>query len=207
LVTDACDYRLFAGWRSHPFFFDTEGALDNLRFTGAEFFADADVCSIVMEIPNSAPGPGTVGLWHRTFDGTCGVWVQADRGALPSQAVFLPGDHRADYFGGEPVNDVSFVPVFAHSLEHTGGYTPEEAARVAKTLLPDVLQFDPRLPASYPTNGRALTDDVIDVFLPLLTNGKIIRDDVGPHTDLIVEFPYLGPPHKVRSAGVIPRRG
>ena len=99
------------------------------------------------------------------------------------------------------MNDVSFIPVFAHSLEHTGGYTPE-AARVAKTLLPDVLQFDPRLPASYPTNGRALTDDVIDVFFPLLTNGKIIRDDVGPDTDLIVEFPYLGQPQKVRSASV-----
>jgi hypothetical protein len=25
-------------------------------------------------------------------------------------------------------------------------------------------------------------------------------DDVGAHTDLLDEFPYLGPPHKARSA-------
>src|SRR5207245_586374 len=53
-VTDAGDYRFFAGWRSDPFFFDTQGARNNLQFTGDDFFADKDVCSIVMEVPNSA---------------------------------------------------------------------------------------------------------------------------------------------------------
>src|SRR6266853_3508042 len=33
-VTEAGDYRFFAGWRSDPFFFDTLGALNNFRFTG-----------------------------------------------------------------------------------------------------------------------------------------------------------------------------
>src|SRR5580704_876861 len=46
LVTEAGDYRFFAGWRSDPFFFDTLGALNNLQFTGNDFFADKDVCSI-----------------------------------------------------------------------------------------------------------------------------------------------------------------
>jgi hypothetical protein len=40
----------------------------------------------------------------------------------------------------------------------------------------------------------------MDVFLPILTNGKVTRDNVGPHNDLLAAFPYLGPPHKVRSA-------
>src|SRR6266853_1398042 len=48
------DGRFFAGWRSDPFFFDTQGALNDLHFTGDDFFADKDVCSIVMEVPNSA---------------------------------------------------------------------------------------------------------------------------------------------------------
>ena len=52
----------------------------------------------------------------------------------------------------------------------------------------------------HPVNGRTLTDDVMDVFLPILTNGKVTRDNVGPHNDLLAAFPYLGPPHKVRSA-------
>jgi hypothetical protein len=72
LVTEAGDYRFLAGWRSDPFFFDTMGALNNLQFTGDDFFADKDVCSIVLEVPNSALGSGTMGLWHRTVDGTDG---------------------------------------------------------------------------------------------------------------------------------------
>ena len=199
-VTDAGDYRFFAGWRSDPFFFDTQGALNNMQFTGDDFFADKDVCSIVLEVPNSALGAKTIGLWHRTLDGTSGKWVQADRGALPSQSVFLTGDEKEAYLAGEPADDARFVPVFAHSLEHTGGYTPDEAQRVARTLLPDILLYDPTLPAAYPKNGRTLSDDVIDPFLATITNGKVTRDNVGPHKDLLAQFPYVGAPHQARSA-------
>jgi hypothetical protein len=66
-VTNAGEYRFFAGWRSDPFFFDRRGALNDLQFTGEDFFADKDVCSIVLEVPNSALGPKPVGLWHRTL--------------------------------------------------------------------------------------------------------------------------------------------
>src|SRR6266436_9484866 len=121
-VTDAGDYRFFAGWRSDPFFFDTQGALNNLQFTGDDFFADKDVCSIVIEVPNSALGAKQVGLWARTLDRAGGVWVQADRGALPQQAVFLVGSERDGYLAGEPADDARFIAVFAHALEHTGGY-------------------------------------------------------------------------------------
>src|SRR6202451_3559818 len=96
-MAEADGHRFFAGWRSDPFFFDTLGALNNLQFTGVDFFTDKDVCSIVLEVPNSALGSGKIGLWHRTVDGASGKWVQADRGALASQSVFLPGDHQAEY--------------------------------------------------------------------------------------------------------------
>jgi hypothetical protein len=194
-VTEAGRYRFFAGWRSDPFFFDTRGALNDLQFTGDDFFIDKDVCSIVLEMPNSALGLKRVGLWARTLDGASGAWVQADRGALPAQAVFLVGSERDSYHAGEPANDTRFITVFAHALEHTGGYAPAEARRVAGTLLPDVLFYDPTRPASFPNNGRTLTDDVADAFLAVLTNGKVTGDNVGPHIDLLTEFPYLGPPH------------
>ena len=58
-VTEAGDHRFFAGWRSDPFFFDVPGAMNNLQFTGDDFFADKDVCSIVLEVPNSDPGAET----------------------------------------------------------------------------------------------------------------------------------------------------
>ena len=111
------------------------------------------------------------------------------------QAVFLPGEQREAYLTGEPASDDRFVDVFAHELEHTGGYTREDARGVARKLLPDVLSYDPRRPASYPHNGRRPIDDVVDPFLSLLTNGKVTGDKVGPHRDLLDEFPYLGPPH------------
>ena len=199
-VTQAGDYRFFAGWRSDPFFFDTLGALNNLQFTGTDYFAEADVCSIALEVPNSALSPTKMGLWVRTLDGTSGKWVQADRGARPNQTPFLAGEQNAAYLAAEPADDARFVSVFAHALEHTGGYTSAEATRVAGTLLPDVLHYDATRAASYPNNGRALTDDVVDFFLPLLTNGKVTRDNVGPHKDLLTEFPYVGQPHKLRSA-------
>jgi Domain of unknown function (DUF4331) len=132
LVGQAGDYRLFAGWRSDPFFFDVGGALNNFEFTGADFFADKDVCSIVLEVSDSVLGVNEVALWARTLivaDG--GTWLQADRGGRPSQTPFLSGDQNDVYRAGEPVDDARFVALFAHALEHTGGYSPDEARRVA----------------------------------------------------------------------------
>ncbi len=194
-VTSARDYRFFAGWRSDPFFFDTNGALNNLTFTGQDFFAEKNICSIVLEVPNSELGSAVLRVWARTVDGTSGKWVQADRGARASQEPFLAADVKEAYLAAEPSNDAQFIPVFAHGLEHAGGYTPDEATRAASTLLPDVLQYQPGRQASYPSNGRALTDDAAAHFLTVLTNGKITGDGLRPHTDLLSDFPYLGPPH------------
>jgi hypothetical protein len=115
-------------------------------------------------------------------------------------AVFLPGDERLAYLAADPAGDARFTAVFAHSLQHSGGYSPEEAQRVAATLLPDIVRFDPTRPASYPNNGRTVTDDVLDYFLSIITNGKVTTDRVGAHGDLLAEFPYLGPPHRAAAA-------
>src|SRR6202521_6240692 len=99
-VTQAGDHRFFAGWRSDPFFFDVHGGMNNLQFTGDDFLADKNVCSIVLEVPNSALALKRLGLWARTVDGAGGKWAQADRGALPIQAVFLVGGERDAYHAG-----------------------------------------------------------------------------------------------------------
>jgi Domain of unknown function (DUF4331) len=198
-VTEAGDTRFFAGWRSDPFFCDVEGAKNKLQFTGDDFFAYKDVCSIVLEVPNSALGAKEVRLWARTLrPGDGGGWNQVERGARPAQAVILV-EERDAYLGGEPANDERFLAAFAHALEHTGGYTPAEAKRVAGTLLPDVLSYDPTRPASFPDNGRTLTDDAFDSFIRILTNGKVSEDKVGAHGDLLLDFPYVGPPHQSRA--------
>jgi hypothetical protein len=169
-----------------------------LQFTGDDFFADKDVCSIVLEVPNSALVAKEVRLWARTLmTGDGDNWIQVERGARPAQAVILV-EERDAYLTGEPTSDQRFLAAFAHALEHTGGYTPAEAKRVAGTLLPDVLAYDATRPASFPDNGRSLTDDTFDSFIRVLTNGKVTEDKVGPHGDLLREFPYVGPPHQSR---------
>ena len=67
---------------------------------------------------------------------------------------------------------------------------------MAGTLLPDIMPYDPTRPASFPGNGRTLSDDAGDAFLAILTNGKLTEDKIGAHGDLLAEFPYLGPPYR-----------
>ena len=198
-VSEGRGLRFFAGWRSDPFFFDVLGALDGLRFTGDDFFADKDICSIALEIPNATFGGKPIGLWMRSLIRSGDRWIQVERGARPQIAVFLAGEARDAYQVAQPADDGRFIDVFAHALENAGGYTPNEAARVANQFLPDIMRYDPSRPAAYPTNGRALTDNVVDFLLPILTNGKIKTEKVGPHRDLIDQFPYVGPPHRERA--------
>ncbi len=194
LVTKAGDFCFFFGWRSDPFFFDVNGNFNHMQFTGDDFFKDKNVCSIVLEFPNSELGTNKAEIWARTVDKTAEGWVQADRGGRPLQAVFLPGEKKDDYLLGHPADDDRFIGVFAHELEHSGGYSLEDAKSVASMLLPDILSYDPREPVRYPHNGRTLTDDVADAFFSLYANRKV-TDKVGPHEDLLSEFPYVGPPH------------
>src|ERR1700741_5154170 len=157
-VTEAGETRFFAGWRSDPFFCDVEGAKNNFQFTSDDFFADKDVCSIALEVPNSALGAKEVRLWARTLTPRDdGGWTQVERGARPAQAVVLV-EERDAYLGGEPKDDGRFLAGFAHALEHTGGYTPAEAKRVAGMLLPDFFPYTPRARRHFPTTaGHSLT--------------------------------------------------
>jgi hypothetical protein len=195
-VTQAGDYRFFAGWRSDPFFFDA-GAFDNFKFVGKDFFGDKDICSIALEVPNAALGKGLMGLYARTLSSMDGgrTWVQGERGARPSQTPFLTGEQNEAYRAAEPKDDARFVGAFAHSLEHLGGFAPVEARRIAGTLLPDLIYYDSSRPASFPQNGRKPSDDAADTFLTIITDGKLRGDGIGMHADLLSDFPYLGPPH------------
>jgi hypothetical protein len=197
-VAEGRGHRFCAGWRSDPFFFDVLGALHDLTFTGTDYFADKDICSIAIEVPNAALGAARVALWMRALVADGNAWIQVERGARPQISVFLAGEARDAYQAASPADDARFVPAFAHALEHAGGYTPDAATRAAEKLLPDILRYDPSRPASYPSNGRAPADDVVAFFLPILTNGKIADDGVRAHRDLLDELPYLGPPHRVR---------
>ena len=94
-VTESGDYRFFAGWRSDPFFFDVTGAVNNLQFTGQDFFADKDVCSIVLEAPNAALGSS-----RGPHLGAHARWPERRAGADRARRAALAGGLPARRFAG-----------------------------------------------------------------------------------------------------------
>jgi hypothetical protein len=196
-VTTSGDYRFFAGIRSDPFFFDLMGFLNGLKFTGSDFFADKNVFSIALEVPNTALGPNPkIGVWFRTLmPDSSGTLTQIDRMGRPAiNTVFNHGDDKNTFNTIEPTQDRAlFLDKFVAVLK-SFGYATDQATTIAQILLPDILTYDYTSADGF-LNGRKLTDDVIDIELALVTNKQITTDKVGPHTDLLGVFPYVGNPH------------
>lgn len=196
-VAEGRGHRLFVGLRSDPFFFDLDGFKNGMQFTGKDTFLDKNVFSMVLEFPNDALGNNPqVGVWGRVLipkDGD--PFYQIDRMGRPFMNVaFTKGEDKVNYNHNEPSRDRELFTEKTAQILVEHGHDPESARQEVLNLLPDILSYDYTRPAEYP-NGRKLTDDVIDVQLAMLTNGKVTTDKVGPHKDLLSEFPYLGPPH------------
>jgi len=201
------EFRFFAGIRSDPFFFDLTAFLAGLKFhnPGSDFFIDKNVFSIVLEVPSRrglGPNP-KVGYWARTLIPAGGHLAHDDQMGRPAiNTVFNHGTDK-DLFNITPPASQratvtstghTFLQNFIDTLETLGGYAVSQATGIAEILLPDILAYDYTSPAGF-LNGRKLADDVIDAELSLVTNGKITSDFVGPHTDYLRHFPYLGRPH------------
>lgn len=189
--------RFCAGLRSDPFFADLEGIGNDFTWTGRDTMAGKNVIGIVVEVPDDVLGDRPqIGVWGRVTVKRNGWWESVDRGAHPSlTAYFNAEDTKDEYNAREPVDDVDhYRDAWIEVLGHTGGYPAAQAEQVLRTVLPDILRFDRSRPAQYP-NGRRLDDDVTDARLRMISNGRISGDGIGPHTDLLPGFPYLGPPH------------
>ena len=203
IVTVRGPYKFFAGLRSDPFFFDLLGFLNSLQFTGSDFFLDKNVFGIVLEVPNKALGTNpNIGVWGRTAK-PLSTPVQIDRVGRPAiNTVFNHGADKNTFNSITPNQDrttlnaenVTFLQSFESTLVALGGYTVPQATSIAEILLPDILTYDFSSATGF-LNGRKLADDVIDIELGLVTNGAVTTDKVGPHTDYLSHFPYLGTPH------------
>ncbi len=192
---------------------------DALGNNPTDFFANLNTNAIVLSIPSSQL-PDTIGVWATTQYWKNGKWRAGDQMGRPAiNTVFNPAADK-DLFNRTPPsrqktaydgkfrkNVINGLKFFS-SLDSEGAYSNAQAGALADVLIPDVLVYSrsSKLPA--PLNGRALADDVIDVELNVTTGGDplglfanrdatgaVPSDGVGPHTDYLARFPYLGKPH------------
>jgi hypothetical protein len=195
--TQAGPVRLFIGVRSDPFFADADGSFHGFHWTGHDAFADRNILSIALEVPNDMLSTDSeIGLWATVSVRRDDAIVQVDRGGHPTINPFVnPNNIKNEYNLRQPVDDLAnYLDLWSKLLEGNG-YSPEEARKAALIVLPDILRYDRARPAAYP-NGRALTDDAFSDRFAWLTNGKVGPDGLEPHDDLLTEFPYLGVPNR-----------
>jgi hypothetical protein len=192
---------------------------DALGNDPTDFFANLNTNAIVLSIPNSQL-PDTIGVWATTQYRSDGRWKAADQMGRPAiNTVFNPAadknlfnrtppSRQATAYDGKFRTNVINGLKFFSSLDSEGAYSDAQAAALASVLIPDVLVYSRSSSLPAPLNGRALADDVIDVELNVTTGGDplglfadrdatgaVPGDGVGPHTDYLSRFPYLGKPH------------
>ena len=195
-----------------PGVLDTRGRMFCDKNT-SDFFSVLNTNAIVLEVPNDLlvddedsadsdredadaqpNAAGHISLWARTI----GPSGQIDRMGRPAiNTVFNHGADKTTFNQEAPTADrANFEASFRATLA-SFGYSPIQATTIAEILLPDVITYDVGSMANGAAlNGRALADDVIDAELGIVTNGHLTTDCVGPHTDYLTSFPYLGVPHK-----------
>ncbi|MEO8251070.1 MAG: DUF4331 family protein [Chloroflexota bacterium] len=213
----------WAGLRDDPFFFDLDafkhfkatllagggladlGGLVNCSRTNpkpTDFFLGFNAMAIVLEVPDSALGSGTIKVWANTLVDENGQLTQVDRVGLPGiNTIFNHTDATKEaYNRANPKNDVAnytgavagvvnLVTTLAGT--NVAGYP----AAIAAALLPDVLTYNTATPANFNNlNGRTLSNDVIDKALTVVAN-TTLTDCVPNDSTFLPSFPYLGVPN------------
>ena len=193
LITTQGPYQFYAGLRSDPFFADPDGFQNNMQWTGQDYWAGKNVFGIVLEAPNRALGPNPrIGVWGRTMALVHGALTPVNQMGRPGNNVFRQG---ADTNATRPAQQRELFSAQYVDTFKAFGYTEAEANALALEWLPDILPYNTTSAAGYP-NGRKLADDIVDEAVSLLTCGRLTSDLLGPHTDYLADFPYLGPPHE-----------
>lgn len=179
-----------------PFFFDLVGFNNGFNFTGTDTFTGANVSAIVMEVPSTELQNGAntnIGVWANTMVGG----VQIDRMGRPAiNTALIPSSMKNAFNAGTPATDAANFSDEA-TATITALSNAANAAALTPILLPDLLTFDTSSAAGF-LNGRALSNDVIDAELNLLSAGAVTTDGVNANDRIFPGvFPYLASPNPV----------
>jgi len=188
-------------------------------------FASFNTMAMVLEVKDTTLG-SEIGVWATTSVKDGANWVQVDRMGRPAintvvnstgPIVQAPSGAKDAYNAAEPANDladfgaagIAALQALSSLDPDEGAYTDDQALALGMALLPDIVKYDTSTTAVGPLNGRQLADDVIDIELTIVTGGDplglfpdrdelgaVNSDDIGPHTDYLTKFPYLGEPHE-----------
>ncbi len=208
--------QVFAGLVDDPFFFDLDGFVnfktELLAGNGIDlsqicdtdpdvnFFSGFNASAIVLEVPDGDLG-GTIGVWAETMIDEGGGLVQVERMGKPAiNTVFNHTDPTKDTYNRvEPSDDVAdytddvagTVSLIRQELGDDMATADAYGATVAGLLLADTIGYDTATTADYSMlNGRALTDDVIDISYGVVTNGALTSDCVANDSSFQASFPY-----------------
>jgi hypothetical protein len=165
------------------------------------FFAEMDVISLVLEVPNSSFAKPDVNAWGAVWALNGGDPLQVNRwGNVLTAFLFANGNDDADAMNASrPVDDAKLHRARAAQrlefLVKASGSSADPAAyaeAVSKRLVPIVMRYRIGTPAFYgigAVNGRPLADDSFDVIMSTVFN-RTVNDGVRPG-GIRDEFPYV----------------
>lgn len=148
--------------------------------------------------------------------GTAGILASQGLGLLRGQDVALRDEYNAsnptEDADGLWLDEITESVMFFHDSfdDDLGmlGFTPatvnETIQQAGPVIVPDTIKYDPAEATGYP-NGRALTDQVVDITLaavlldlgthPLDAFAVLPLNPPANDVEFQEEFPYLAPPH------------
>jgi len=177
-----------------------------------------NVLAIVVEIPLRVLGNGAPFSFYTAVGADDhGHYHQVARCGRPNfAATFVDHPERSrrmnettpardrEEFGPDVVRVVEATSRVVGRVADPRGY----AERVVRWILPDVLPFDPSLPAGFDfagINGRRLEDDFGAVVYSVVF-GRPIATSIAPLSDRRPEWPFLPPPRPLPAGVAVPER-
>lgn len=219
--------RIWSGLAGDPFFLDAvaariclDRAIQNHEWNPASFSTGAsttgatNVLAIVAELPLDLISTTPFGFYATVSANDHGHWTQVNRCGKPNFAATFNDNPEGSllYNSTDPITDyenfaqpvielVSQICSVAGSTDQPTNY----GQMVAEWLFPDVLLFNPKLPASFGfagINGRRLQDDFGTVVYTLFFN-TLLQNKVPSPSDLRAEFPYIAPARQLLTEAAV----